>query len=79
MTETRKSIGLGALALIPIVCCIGVPLIAAAGVGVAVAARVGGIAAGAVALAAVVTLLGVRVRRRRSRRGSALSTVQGRP
>jgi membrane associated rhomboid family serine protease len=78
MTETRKSIGLGALALIPIVCCVGVPLIAAAGVGVAVAARVGGIAAGAVALA-VVTLLGVRVRRRRSRRGSALSTVQGRP
>ena len=38
MSEKRQSLGLGAVALIPIVCCIGLPLIAAAGVSAAVAA-----------------------------------------
>ena len=64
MSETRKSLGWGALALIPIACCIGIPLIAAAGISVAVAAWAGGIAVGAIVLLAVATLLTLRLRRR---------------
>jgi O-antigen/teichoic acid export membrane protein len=79
MSETRKTLGVGALAVIPIVCCVGIPLIAAAGISVAVAAWAGGIAVGTVVLAAVVILLGVRARRRRSRQAPPLSMTRSRP
>ena len=79
MSGTRKSLGLSTLALIPIACCIGIPMIAAAGASVAVAAWVGGIAVGAVVLVAVVILVSVRVRRGRSRQAPPLSMTRSRP
>ena len=79
MSETRKNVGVGAVAVIPIVCCLGIPLVAAAGISVAVAAWAGGIALGAVVLAAVVILLSVRLRRRRSRQAPPLSITGSRP
>jgi membrane protein implicated in regulation of membrane protease activity len=73
MKEERSNLGLGLLALIPIACCIGVPLVAAAGVSVAVAAWSGGITLAALVLIAAVVLLAVRVRRRhRGERGSSI-------
>jgi hypothetical protein len=68
MTEARKSLGLGALALIPIGCCIGIPLIAAAGISVAVAAWAGGIVVGVLVLVAAAIVLALRVRHRRDAR-----------
>ena len=65
MSES-KGIGLAGLALLPIVCCVGLPLLLAAGLSVAAFALIGGIAVGAVALAAAVALLLVRARRRRA-------------
>ncbi len=79
MSEKRTNLGWGALALIPIACCLGIPLIAAAGISVAVAAWAGGIAVGAVVLAAALILGGLRVRRRRRRRAPALSVTRSRP
>ncbi|GEM_PF-3582286 len=77
MNETGKHLGLGALVLLPVVCCVGVPLLAAAGVSVAVAAWAGGISVGVVVLAAVALLLGVRIRRhRRGRRGTLVPTTR---
>lgn len=64
MSEKRKSLGLGALVLLPMVCCIGLPLIAAAGVSVAVAAWVGGAVVGAIVLVGALLVLGLRLRRR---------------
>lgn len=64
VSEARKNVGLGLLALIPVACCIGIPLLAAAGVSVAVAAWAGGIALGAIVLVAAAALLGLRLRRR---------------
>ncbi len=69
---------MGALALIPIACCIGIPLIAAAGISVAVAAWVGGIAIGAIVLVVVVVLLALRLRRRHDRHVLPSSIVRGR-
>lgn len=63
MNEDRKSLGL--LAVVPIACCIGLPLIAAAGISVAAAAWVGGITGAALVLVGVV-LLAVRARRQRT-------------
>jgi asparagine N-glycosylation enzyme membrane subunit Stt3 len=65
MTETRSNLGLGVLALIPIACCIGLPLIAAAGISIGLAAWVGGVALAAFLLIAAVALLVLRVRRHR--------------
>ena len=79
MSEMRQSVGLGALALIPIVCCVGIPLIVAAGISVAVAAWASGIAVGSILLVAVVILVSVRVRRRRSRQVPPLSLTRSRP
>lgn len=62
MSERRDGLGLAGLAVIPIACCIGLPLLAAVGIGVAV--LVGGIAAGAVAVIAAAVLLVRRTRRR---------------
>jgi Cu/Ag efflux pump CusA len=64
MSEARKNLGFGLLALVPIACCVGVPLLAATGVSVAVAAWAGGIALGAIVLVAAAALLGLRLRRR---------------
>ena len=36
MSEQRQSLGLGALALLPIACCIGLPLVATASLSVAI-------------------------------------------
>jgi hypothetical protein len=62
MSERRDRLGLAGIAVIPIACCIGLPLLAAAGIGVAV--LVGGVAAGGLAVIAAAVLL---VRRRRRR------------
>jgi asparagine N-glycosylation enzyme membrane subunit Stt3 len=69
MSELRKSLGLGAFALVPIACCVGIPLIATAGISVALAAWVGGVAFGALVLVAAFALLILR-RRRQAERGS---------
>ena len=66
MRELRKSLGLGGIALLSIACCVGLPLIVAAGFSVAAFAWIGGIAIGAIALTAGLTLLAVRIRTRRS-------------
>lgn len=79
MSETRKSLGLGAPAVIPIVCCVGIPLIVAAGISVAIAAWTGEIVVGTVVLAGAVILLSVRVSRRRSRQASPLLMTRSRP
>jgi len=60
--ELRKSLDLGGIALLSIACCVGLPLIAAAGLTVAAFTWIGGIAIGAVALAAALTLLVTRIR-----------------
>jgi len=78
MRETRSNIGMGALALIPIVCCIGIPLIAAAGISVVLAAWVGGIALGGVALVAAVIWFSLRLRRRHGGHAPLLSIMRGR-
>jgi hypothetical protein len=62
MSERRDGLGLAGIAVVPIACCIGLPLLAAAGIGVAV--RVGGVAAGAVAVIAAAVPLVRRKRRR---------------
>jgi branched-chain amino acid transport system permease protein len=56
VSELPKGIGRWLVASIPIVCCLGLPLLLAAGVGVAVLALIGGIGVGALALAAVIVL-----------------------
>jgi len=72
--ELRKSLGLGGIALLSIACCVGLPLIVAAGFSVAAFAWIGGIAIGAIALTAGLTLLAVRIRTRRSCKISAPPT-----
>ena len=68
MSEHRSNLGFGLLALIPIVCCIGLPLIAAAGISVALAAWVGGLAFAALVLIVAVAVLALRTRRHRNDR-----------
>jgi hypothetical protein len=68
MNETRRSLGFGLVALVPIGCCIGVALIAAAGISVGLAAWAGGIALAALVLSAVVVLFAARLRRHRNDR-----------
>jgi hypothetical protein len=65
MSERRAGLGMGGLALLPIACCIGIPLIAAAGLSVAAAALIGGAALAAIALAAAVVLHAIRAWTRR--------------
>jgi hypothetical protein len=78
MSEARKNLGLGALALVPIVCCIGIPLIAAAGISVAVAAWAGGIAVGGIVLVAAIVLLALRLRRRHGGQFPSLRATRSR-
>lgn len=66
MSEARSNLGLGLLALIPIGCCIGLPLIAAAGVSVGLAAWVGGILLATLLLVAAAALFVLRARRHRT-------------
>ena len=74
MRELRKSLGLGGIALLSIACCVGLPLIVTAGFSVAAFAWVGGIAIGAIALTAALTLLAVQIRTRHSCKISAPPT-----
>ena len=62
MSERRDGIGLAGIALIPIACCIGFPLLAAAGVGVFT--LIAGVSVGGLALVATALLL-LHVRRSR--------------
>jgi len=62
MSEPRSNLGVGLLALIPIACCIGLPLIAAAGISVALAPWVGGIALAALVLIVAVAVFALRTR-----------------
>jgi hypothetical protein len=63
MTELRKSLGAGAIALLPIACCVGLPLLVAAGIGAAALVwGAGVIAALALAVAGVVLLARRRAR-----------------
>ena len=64
-SEPGKNLRLGALALIPLACCIGLPLIAAAGISAALAAWVGGITVAALVLIAAAAALILRARRQR--------------
>jgi len=72
--DVRKGLGLGGIGLLSIACCVGLPLIVTAGFSVAAFAWVGGIAIGAIALAAALTLLALRIRTRRSCKISAPPT-----
>ena len=72
MSEHRSNPGVGLLALIPIACCIGLPLIAAAGISVALAAWVGGITLAALVLIVAVAVLVLRTRRHRNDRPSSI-------
>ena len=60
----RSGLGAGAVALLAVACCAGLPLLVAAGLSVAAVALIGGITVGAIALGAVIGLLVVRARRR---------------
>jgi membrane protein implicated in regulation of membrane protease activity len=71
MSERRSNLGVGLLALIPIACCIGLPLIAA-GISVGLAAWVGDLALAALVLIVAVAVLVVRTRRRRNGRPSSI-------
>jgi hypothetical protein len=77
MSEPRANRGLGALALIPVACCVGIPLIATAGISVALAVWVSGIAVGGIVLIAAVSWLVLRVRRH-DRPALPSSIVRGR-
>jgi len=72
MSEQRSNLGFGLLALIPIVCCIGLPLIAAAGISVALAAWVGGLVLAVLVLIVAVVVLVLRTRRHRTERSSSI-------
>jgi hypothetical protein len=72
MSEPRANLGVGLLALIPVACCIGLPLLAAAGISVALAAWVGGIALAALVLIAAVAVLVLRTRRHRNQRQASI-------
>jgi hypothetical protein len=65
LSELRKRVGVGGIALLPIACCLGVPLLFAAGVG-AVALVSGGVIVGTLAVLVAVAYL---VRRRSHREG----------
>jgi hypothetical protein len=56
MSEARKSLGIGAVALLPMACCIGLPLIVTAGIGAAALAW-GGALTGAAVIATTAALL----------------------
>lgn len=75
MKEPGKNLGLAAVALVPIACCIGLPLLVAAGASLAVAAWIGGIAAVVIALALVLVVFASRMRRRRSAEPPSLGTI----
>ena len=74
MKEVRKGLGLGGTSLLSIACCVGLPLIVTASFSAAAFAWVGGIAIGAIALAAALTPLALRIRTRRSCKTSAPPT-----
>jgi hypothetical protein len=76
MSEKRQSLTLGALALLPIVCCIGLPLILAAGVSVAAAAWIGGAVVGAIVLIGALLVFSLRLRRRHG--GASLPLTRSR-
>jgi hypothetical protein len=78
MSERQANPGLGPLALVPIACCIGIPLIAAAGLSVASAAWAGGAAIGALVLVALTALLAVRLRRPHRGQARRLSITRSR-
>lgn len=82
MSELRKSLGAGAVALGAVACCAGLPLLAA-GLSTAALAWVGGIAIGALTLAAGIALAIAKAWRRScaapSDRGRARATSGGGP
>jgi len=63
-TGSDTGVGLGLLALLPIACCAGLPLIVAAGLSLAAVATIGGITLAAIALVATLALVTVRARTR---------------
>jgi hypothetical protein len=66
MSESGEtSLGVAGLLALPIVCCVGLPLLAGAGLSVAAAAWMGGLGLGALALAAVPAVIVWRGRRQR--------------
>ncbi len=74
MSEPRSNLGVGLLTLIPIACCIGLPLIAAAGISVALAACVGGLALAALVVIVAVAVLVLRMRRQRNTGHTSMRT-----
>lgn len=71
MSDVRKSLGTGAIALLAIACCIGLPLLVAAGIGAA-ALVWGGAVIGGLVLATAAAFLLVR---RRARAEAGVSAV----
>ena len=61
MIGVGKNHGLALLALLPIACCVGLPLVLAAGISVAALAR-GGVAAGVIVVMVVCSVLLLRRR-----------------
>lgn len=70
----HAGLGVGAVSLLAVVCCAGLPLLVSAGLSVALLTWVGGIAVGAIALAAAIVLLAFRTRRRSVAAGLSCST-----
>ena len=68
MSERRESLGFGLLALVPIACCVGLPMLAAAGVSIGAVAWVGGITLAVLVLIVGVVLFTLWVRRHRYHR-----------
>ena len=62
----RTSLGAAGIAVLAVVCCAGLPLLAAAGLSAVAFALIGGIAVGAIALAAGMVVLVAWTRRRRA-------------
>jgi hypothetical protein len=60
----REGLGAIGVAVVAVVCCAGLPLLATAGLSAAAYGLIGGVAAGVIALAAVVAIVVVRARRR---------------
>lgn len=74
MSEVRKSLGAGAFALLPIACCIGLPLVLAAGIGGA-ALVWGGAIVGVLVIAGIVGLFVVRRRARAAVRSRTVAEL----
>ena len=78
MSEPRRNIRLRLLALVPIVCCTGLPRVAAAGISIALAAWIGGVAVGTWVLTGAAAVFFLRVQRRHRSHSPSLRVTSNR-